>query len=524
MKAICIFFLNLLSLQSFAQVSQPALLSLKGYGGNKTDRVIRNSIPTRDGGFIVCMDSDSPFGTGNIDSLCNTGGHRTIFLKYNADATTLEWVKCYPFVNNNDSVFFYLFPQSDGNNVLVGTFSNTGLLIAKHTPAYTPIWEKSYSRDSAGFKIKDVSQTKDGGYAIVGTTLRTDMNFPVHYGSWMYEDIAIIKLDSMGNKEWSKVYGGSQEDIPVKILETSQEDFYIIAGIASNDHDFPKPLGGQSDILLLKLDSSGNQLWHRNLGGSKYEGAGYACSNGKDGVIIVGQTESTDGDVHHSIKPWNIWAVEVDSSNIIVWDNCYGGGSYEYPRSICKATDGSIWIAAISDKAGNQVFPSYGGGDAFFVHADSMGNFLSAKVMGSTGFGKDEAWMVNPLPDGKVIVGGFYGKNDGAFASLPSFSTAIYADAFLAIFSPWTTFVNETESNQKLFTLYPNPVQGILHVEVKNNDLYVLTIQDNAGKQIYQYQGKGSQEIDTKSWAKGIYHATYGTKSNISFTQNFVVN
>jgi len=60
-----------------------------------------------------------------------------------------------------------------------------------------------------------------------------------------------------------------------------------------------------------------------------------------------------------------------------------GGGSNCYPKAICKATDGSIWIAAVSTLIGGQVDTQYGGDDAWFLHISDTGNVINAKVLGS---------------------------------------------------------------------------------------------------------------------------------------------
>ena len=85
MKKFPTLFLILFSITSLAQ--HPGLISLKGIGGNASDAAA-NVLQTTDGGFIVGFGTRSDVDTGNIDTLfCNVAQTRSIFTKYNSDAS-----------------------------------------------------------------------------------------------------------------------------------------------------------------------------------------------------------------------------------------------------------------------------------------------------------------------------------------------------------------------------------------------------------------------------------------------------
>ena len=95
MKKLLLIIFVFFSFAVYAQVPEPQMQWLKTITGDGNVTVERPVIKTFDGGFILRLEANAPPGLGNIDSFCSYPGYRDIFLKYNADATTLEWTKCF---------------------------------------------------------------------------------------------------------------------------------------------------------------------------------------------------------------------------------------------------------------------------------------------------------------------------------------------------------------------------------------------------------------------------------------------
>ena len=494
-----IFLVIVCILLAFSVLGQePVMLSLQGYGGSDDDQVTSYTTKTNDGGFIISLVSFSNSGTGNIDSFCAIGGYRTIFLKYNADASILEWTKCYE--NSGDSFILYLFPTNDGGFVLGGEFNSAigeGFLICKEDGLGNIIWSHSYSKGT-GALVHDMIATNDGGYIMIGNVFYTDTNFTVHNSGSLNADIAVIKLDSFGNKVWSKAIGGTEDDNGSKVLETAG-GYYVIGNTASNDSNCTGNHGAY-DLYVVRLDNNGNIVWHNDIGGTGSDGGKSAISNGKGGAIIFGFTNSIDGDVSHpTVYNGGYWLINLDSSNHIIWDNCYGG-AYCQPYAVCKAINGNIWLTGTSSHTGKYLDTAYGGNDAWVVHTDSVGNFLNAKVLGSNM--NDEGMMIYPLSNGNVISGGFYSGNNGLFTSLGFYGAT---DIFLTIFSPWTTKVSQISNTENEVRIFPNPASDQVTIEIEKKDSYTLEIYDVIGRLIYKTTIADNQQIAVNEWRKGTY-------------------
>lgn len=505
MEKLFAIFLILLSCVSYAQVPEPTLVSLKGFGGNGYSKVLSSVTKTEDGGFIIGINSNAVPGSGNLDSFCNgLSGDRAIFLKYNADASILNWSKC--TIEGS-----YIFPQNDGNFVFGGITTSVpsgwAFKILKEDSSGTYLWYKTYGGEAASAILRGMIATDDGGYIMMGVTNYTDTDFTVHYGSFMNDDIAIIKVDGSGNKVWSKVLGGSGEDQAISIISAPGDGCYIVGTTYSNDHDCIGNHGGD-DIFLARLDKNGNILWHKDIGGSGGEDAACATTNGNGGIIIGGASNSNDGDrTHFPTFGCPIWTLEVDSSSNILWNNCYGGGGGNcYANSICKATDGSIWIAGVSSLPGNEVDTNYGRDDAWFVHVDNEGNFINARVMGSNLW--DRGTMIYPLSNSNVIAGGFYDTAGAAFASIITYSSYPNSNAFLSIFAPSNqTSIKPISFGDGGLEVYPNPCVEMVSIEAIHHDQnFRISITDVLGRLVLEGALDGKLQVTTKDWLKGLYY------------------
>jgi hypothetical protein len=197
----------------------------------------------------------------------------------------------------------------------------------------------------------------------------------------------------------------------------------------------------------------------------------------------------------------------------------------EYPHAICIATDGSIWITGVSSTAGGEVDTFYGGNnDAYIVHADGNGVFLSAKVLGSTPLNGDAGNAIFPLPGGLVFMGGYYASNNGSFSFLPAVEPmpAGILNAFTAVFAPWTTDIKYVRLRGDV-KIFPNPAKEQVEVILSNSEKSILRIVDVSGKLVYQGVIKNEKTISVSGWSKGIYYVQVVNRKEEMSVQKMMV-
>ena len=222
-----------------------------------------------------------------------------------------------------------------------------------------------------------VQQTSDGGYIVAGFT----NSFGA--GGW---DAFLIKTDAYGNVQWTKTYGGWNQDEARSVHQTS-DGGYILAG-ATNSFG-----AGSYDFLLIKTDANGNIIWAKTYGGTNYEDAYFVQQTSDGGYIVVGATNSFGAGGH------DIFLIKTDTNGNIIWAKTYGGTNYDYAYSVQQTSDGGYIVAGLTTSFGAS------GYDIFLIKTDGNGNIIWTKTY--MGTFEDGAYYVQQTSDGGYILAGY---------------------------------------------------------------------------------------------------------------------
>ena len=96
----------------------------------------------------------------------------------------------------------------------------------------------------------------------------------------------------------AKHFGGSSVDIPFAIKFTPDGGTIVVGYTDSKDGDVsPQPNRDYWDLWVLKLDRCGIPQWEKSMGGTGYESARDVAITPDGGYLVLGETNSTDGDV-----------------------------------------------------------------------------------------------------------------------------------------------------------------------------------------------------------------------------------
>ncbi|MCW4016747.1 MAG: hypothetical protein NWF06_10290 [Candidatus Bathyarchaeota archaeon] len=192
-----------------------------------------------------------------------------------------------------------------------------------------------------------IIQAGDGGFVIAGTTYS--------FGAGD-ADFWLIKVDSSGNMEWNRTYGGPEADVTTDMIQTS-DGGYALAG---KTYSFG---AGESDFWLIKVDSSGSMQWNRTYGQATGEAANSVIQSSDGGYALAGyfvQNESnTDG-----------WLVKTDSVGDMQWNVTYGWARNDFVNCVIQTADGGYALAGTTYSFGDSAYDPR----CWLVKTDAEGN------------------------------------------------------------------------------------------------------------------------------------------------------
>jgi hypothetical protein len=228
-------------------------------------------------------------------------------------------------------------------------------------------------------------------------------------------DVFIQKLSPNGDFLWAKQVGGSSYDESSSIAVDENNNVFI-TGYFSGTADFDPGTSesnltsfGDQDIYIVKLNSEGNFLWARQMGGTLNEVGNSVATDANGNVISTGyfggtadfdpgaatQSFTSEGD-------FDIYIQKLDANGNFLWARQLGGSSDDY--GYCVATDASGNVFTLGDFMETVDFDpgtassnliSAGDADVFIQKLDANGNFIWAKQLGGQYFDHGSNMHVN---------------------------------------------------------------------------------------------------------------------------------
>jgi gliding motility-associated-like protein len=298
-------------------------------------------------------------------------------------------------------------------------------------------WEKSLG--GTGYEsARDLVQTSDGGYLVLGETNSTDGGVVAGFGGT--KDIWLLKFASNGTLEWQKRYGGSGLDVGNHIELMKDGSCLIAASSTSNDGQITgnHSTGTYTDGVLMKIDAAGNLAWSKCFGGTKNEELfDIEVINGT--IFASGFTNSVDGDIPPSQKNYDVWLLAIDAAGNKVMSKIYGGSQNDVAYCMTKGADGSLTMAGYTTSNDGDVSGAKGSQDYWILNVSQKGKLNWQKVFGGTD--AEYAKTIITDKDSSYIIGGVTYSDDGdASASLGEgdfFTLKLRPDGSLAWKKHW---------------------------------------------------------------------------------------
>ena len=282
----------------------------------------------------------------------------------------------------------YVIQTDDGGYIIAGYTYETpsssygaGIKIIKTNSVGQKVWTRQYGGPANDW-ANCIIPTSDGGYIIAGGT---------ELPGEETVDACLIKIDAEGYLVWRKSYGGYYDDAASSVVQTS-DGGYAIAGWTNSFG------AGYDDVYVVKTDADGDTLWTRTFGDMFYD-KGYTVKQTSDGnLIIVGGTG------YFGYWYVDVYLIKINMEGDSLWTRSIGSNLSDAGRSLVETPDGGFMIA------GWTMGYSAGAHDVYLVKTDSTGEFEYSKIYG--GEHSDVARFISSTSDGGFLVTGYTNSFD----------------------------------------------------------------------------------------------------------------
>ena len=244
------------------------------YGGSNIDKAYE-IIETMNGDFVLVGFTNSP-GISN-------GNHDFWLQKIDNQGNTI-WRKGIGELNHE--MGYDVIELDDGSLLVVGSkdyYDEAGkdIYLIKTDSLGNMIWEKTFGSSGAYDEIGySIHPAYPSGYLICAATNSRG-------NGWF--DPQVIKIDYDGNMQWSAIYNGSSHGHTRWSSTPTFDGGAVIIGTTTYFQNEP---GSDEDIMIIKIDQNGQQLWDRAFEGGESDWGWAIKETCINELIIVGSTRS----------------------------------------------------------------------------------------------------------------------------------------------------------------------------------------------------------------------------------------
>ena len=279
-----------------------------------------------------------------------------------------------------------LLPTNDGGCMIAGLtesfgygeFGRPDIWILKLDDAGGVQWSQSYGVPDSLEQAYHMIETTDGSYLAAG--------YKCEQWGFGGGDAILLKIDSAGNEEWFRQYGGSEDD-GLRFIQQDPAGGFIACGWTRSTG------AGFVDAWVIRFDESGSILWAHPFGGTEYDVAKTVYPQPDGGYLVSGYTSSQGAGGNDA------WLFKLDSEGTLEWECVYGGEGMDRAYFSAPSGDGNYVLTGIRD-VGSE-------GDLWILKVDPLGNVIWEQTHDMAA--DDEGHYIESTTDGGYAVAAWAG-------------------------------------------------------------------------------------------------------------------
>lgn len=255
-------------------------------------------------------------------------------------------------------------------------------------------------------------------------------------------DTFIAKINSSGSLVWAKKFGGAMDNFNLGIATDSQKNVYSVGHFmgtvnfnpGAGTSNLTSTLSGpyySFDISISKLDSNGNFVWAKKVGGIGDDSPTAVAVDNSGKVYITGYFNNTvDFDPGSGVFNLStsgpsgtpdIYVLKLDTDGSFLWAKSFTSVGHNTAEAIKTDAFGNVYFTGTFSNtvdfdpnsgvmqltaAGDSGLP-----DAFVTKLDSNGNLLWAKSFSGTNFDNGKSLTIDSS-NNVIVTGTFNGTVD----------------------------------------------------------------------------------------------------------------
>jgi hypothetical protein len=342
-------------------------------------------------------------------------------------------------------------------------------------------------------------------------------------------DAFIQKLDASGNFVWAKSMGTNSSDAGTSLHVDVLGNIYT-AGYFQGTGDFDPGTGSNNltsnnasrDIFIQKLDASGNFVWVSTVGGNATDEPAGIDIDASGNIYTTGYFNN-GVDFNPGTGVSNLFSNGA-TSDVFVQKlmQCKSVGTDV--QTACNTfswIDGNTYSS--SNSTATYIVTNAAGCDSLVtldltVNTIDVGTILTgATIAANNNLATSYQW-INCL-DNSVVIGAtnatYAATSNGDYAVVITENTCADTSTCVTILT-----VGINEINSQNISIYPNPVQNQLFIELDNKELTGITIIDYSSR-VVKTINNNTKSINVSDLTQGFYFIQLHTENDV-YTTRFI--
>ncbi|WP_250255447.1 T9SS type A sorting domain-containing protein [Chryseobacterium sp. Marseille-Q3244] len=264
------------------------------------------------------------------------------------------------------------------------------------------LWQKDIKSSTQDF-LSQVTTTIDQQYLITGSSIQSGSG-KIEAGNRQNNgyDFHLVKLNQQGEQAWENYFSGNNHDYLSSTVNT-QDGGFLLAGTSYSGKGLDKKEDsrGGSDIWLIRINESGDELWQKTLGTSSDEEAKSVIQTTDLGFFVAGNVQNSS----QGYGSKDVWIIKLDKDGKELSQLILGGKGLDEVEKMIPTKDGGALLGIYSRSSEVRDSGSEKGSgmrDAGSVSNGQNSNPVSRTAKSTENFGEGDYWIIKLDKTGKV--------------------------------------------------------------------------------------------------------------------------